>query len=80
MIPDGKHVVLREPRRATGMDLMIATIGDTASKRPFVNTRFNEYMPAISRDLLQRVDNSQQETVVLNFAKEVRAKMAAAKR
>jgi serine/threonine-protein kinase len=50
MVPDGKRIIVREPRPGTGMDLMIETIGDTSSKRPFVNSRFNEFMPAISRD------------------------------
>ena len=178
MVPDGKRFIARIPFPGTGMDLMLATIGDTMSVTPFVATRFNEYMPTVSRDgkwvayisseagpldvyvraldgsssripvssgggmeprwapdgrhlyyranrtlvaasvttvpgfavtardtlfqdvyatdpfhtnydiapdgkhfvMLQPIDNSQQAIVVLNFAKEVRAKMAAAKR
>ena len=51
MIPDGKRFIARIPHVGTGMDLMISTIGsDSLSTRPFLATRFNEYMPTVSRD------------------------------
>ena len=50
MVPDGKRLIARLPRLGTGMDLMLFTIGDTGSLTPFVATRFNEYMPTVSRD------------------------------
>jgi serine/threonine-protein kinase len=50
MIPDGKRFLARVPHIGTAMDLMIATIGDSMSTKPFVQTRFNEYMPTVSRD------------------------------
>jgi serine/threonine-protein kinase len=50
MIPDGKRFLARIPHVGTAMDLMLSTIGDSASTKPFVQTRFNEYMPTVSRD------------------------------
>jgi len=50
MIPDGKRLIARIPHPGTGMDLMLHTIGDSASTKPFIETRFNEYMPTVSRD------------------------------
>ncbi|HYW30831.1 MAG TPA: protein kinase [Gemmatimonas sp.] len=50
MIPDGKRLIARIPHFGTAMDLMLATIGDSASTTPFLQTRFNEYMPTVSRD------------------------------
>jgi len=50
MVPDGKRFIARIPHFGSGMDLMLATIGDTAAVKPLVATRFNEYMPAVSRD------------------------------
>ena len=48
--PDGKRIVARIPHLGSGMDLMLAAVGDTLQSTPFVNTRFNEYMPTVSRD------------------------------
>ena len=50
LVPDGKRIISRVPFLGTGMDLMISTIGDTASTKSFIATRFNEYMPTVSRD------------------------------
>ena len=50
MIPDGRRFIARIPHIGTAMDLMIATIGDSATTKPFLQTRFNEYMPTVSRD------------------------------
>ena len=50
MVPDGKRLIARAPHPGTGMDLMLSTIGDSASTKPFIATRFNEYMPTVSRD------------------------------
>src|SRR5262249_15158673 len=50
MIPDGKRLIARIPHPGTGMDLMLTTIGDSASTKPLIQTRFNEYMPTVSRD------------------------------
>jgi hypothetical protein len=50
MLPDGKRLIARIPHLGTGMDLMMVTLGDTLSAKPFVATRFNEYMPTVSRD------------------------------
>ena len=50
LVPDGKRIIVRVPHVGTGMDLMVSTIGDSASTKPFIATRFNEYMPTVSRD------------------------------
>jgi eukaryotic-like serine/threonine-protein kinase len=50
IIPDGKRFIARIPHVGTAMDLMIATIGDSTTTKAFVQTRFNEYMPTVSRD------------------------------
>ena len=50
LIPDGKRMISRIPFLGTGMDLMLSNIGDSASIKPFIATRFNEYMPTVSRD------------------------------
>ena len=50
LIPDGKRIIARIPFMGTGMDLMVSNIGDPASIKPFIATRFNEYMPTVSRD------------------------------
>ena len=50
MVPDGKRIVARIPQQSTGMDLLIGNIGDSVFKTPVVATRFNEYMPTVSRD------------------------------
>ena len=50
MVPDGKRLIARIPHLGTGMDLMISTFGDSSSIKPFIATRFNEYMPTVSRD------------------------------
>ena len=50
LVPDGKRIIVRIPHLGTGMDLMVSTIGDSASTKSFIATRFNEYMPTVSRD------------------------------
>ena len=87
--PDGKHLYYRANRTIVAASVMTTpnfavTSRDTLFADVYATDPFHaNYDVALDGKhflMLQPVDNNQQAVVVLNFAKEVRAKMAAARR